>query len=273
MKKSLHIRYLFQLPLSAYIGYIDGIFSAKNSKLLAKQLLLVLTLILSTVSITSGTISTAVFLRDSNTPVELVDPNIPHIYQDIMVGTKFKIIISSDINECWSDGLGGDGGSLAIEEEYWPYGILSAREPLVEGDWLGSHLSAAGTPATVVDWEGTVDGFDLYTGSHDIEAGNWFVIDYDANAINIGDCNVGFYDHRISWDEPIYYLCFSQVRTRDFNNDTIVNFRDYAILASYWQQTSCSSSNGCEGADLNVDGSVDFDDLMLFCEFWLERTK
>lgn len=272
-KMGLCIRYPFyKLTISEYIGHSNGIFSIKSNKLSAKQILLALTLIISTVSITSGTISTAVFLRDSNTPIELVDPNIPHIYQDIMVGAKLKVIISSDTNEIWSDGLGGDGGGLAIEEAYWPYGILSAREPLVEGDWSGSHLSAAGTSATVYDWEEEgIDGFDLYTGSHDIEAEDWFVIDY--NAVEIGDCNVGFYDHRINWDVPIYYLCFSQVRTRDFNSDTVVNLRDYAIFTSHLLETNCNAPDWCGGTDLNTDQNVNIYDLMLFCEFWLEKTK
>jgi hypothetical protein len=270
-KKNLNIRYLFQeLTLSSYIAYTNGISSIKN-KLLAKQILLVLTLILGVVSMTAGEISVTVFLPDGNTPLALVDPNIPHIYRDVMVGTNLIIVVSSDVNEYWGDGYGNDGGSFGIEEEYRPYGALSARGPEIYGDWSGSHLPAAGHPANVFDIDYPAVGFDLYTGSHDIEAGNWFVIDY--NATDIGNCNVGFYDHRISWDEPIYYLSFSHVRTRDFSNNTIVDFHDYAILASHWLETNCNASDWCEGADLDTDGSVDVDDLMLFCEFWLERTK
>jgi hypothetical protein len=272
MKKNLNIRYLFQeLTLSAYIICTNGISSIKNNKLLAKQILLVLTLTLGVVSIAAGEISVTVYLPDGNTPLAIVDPNIPHVYRDVMVGTNLIIVVSSDTNEPWGQDV-NEGGSLAIEEEYWPYGVLSARGPQVGGewgDWSGSHLPAAGTPAAVYDWYPV--GFDLYTGSHDIEAGNWFVIDY--NATDIGNCNVGFYDHRISWDEPVYYLCFFNVRTRDFNNDTIVDFHDYTILASYWQETDCNAPDWCDGTDLDTDGSVDANDLMLFCEFWLERTK
>ncbi|MFA6187471.1 MAG: dockerin type I domain-containing protein [Phycisphaerae bacterium] len=263
-KKCLCIRYPFrELTLSAYIGHSNGIFSIKSNKLLVKQILLVLALIISPVSITSGTISTNVFLRDSNTPIELVDPNIPHIYQDIMVGTKLKIVVSSDtIKRYW-------GGDLALEEAYWPYGILTPKEPLpAAGDSSGIYEQESGPPP--IKW------ISFIADGDNVAAGDWFIIDY--NAVDTGDYNsvdfnIGFYDYDISWDDPNYYLCFSQVRTRDFNNNTVVDFQDYAILASYWQQTNCSSSNGCEGADLNVDGSVDFDDLMLFCEFWLEKTK
>ena len=269
-KKKQNINgFIQKLILSVFITCTDNLLPLKNTTLLAKQLLPALAIILGAISIAAGTISTNVFLRDSNTPLELVNPNVPHIYRDIMVGTKLKIIVSSDTNEYWGDGYGDDGGSLAIEEAYQPYGVLSARGPQIDGnDWSGSHLPAAGTSADVYEW--CPVGFDLYTGSHNIEAGDWFIIDY--NVTDIGTCNVGFYDHRISWDEPIYYLCFSHVRTRDFNNDTIVNFRDYAILASHWLDT-CNAPSWCEGTDLNNNGKVNINDLMLFCEFWLERTR
>lgn len=224
----------------------------------------ILLLFLSMTSPMLGAVFTRVCEADGNTPFD---------GRDIMVGTKLTIIVWSDVNEYWGDGLGNDGGSLAIKGAYWNYGVLSAREPKVGEDWTGSHFPAAGNEAAVYSWvESDVNGFDLYTGSTGIEAGNWFIIDY--TALDIGDCNVGFYDHRISWDTPIYNLTFSQVRTRDFNNDTKVDFSDFAILASYWKTTGCNGSNGwCEGADLDIDGNVDFDDLRLFCEYWLEKTQ
>ena len=210
-------------------------------------------------------VSTRVCLADGNTPLEPINSTPTLIeYPDIMVGTKLTIIVSSDVNEYWSD-----GGSLAIEEAYLDYGILSARGPKVGEDWSGSHLPAAGNEALVVWWP--VNEFDLYTTvSSDIQAGDWFIIDY--NAINIGTCNVGFYDYSISWDNPIYYLKFSHVRTRDFNIDTKVDFADFAAFASYWQQ-GCSEPSWCEGTDLDTDGNVDTDDLMLFTDYWLEETQ
>jgi hypothetical protein len=217
-------------------------------------------------------VSTRVCLADGNTPLELADPCIPFVYRDIMVGTKLKIIVSSNVNEYWGDGFGNDGGSLAIEEAYWDYGVLSARGPKVGEDWSGSHLPAAGNEALVWHWGETgIDGFDLYTGSTGIQAGDWFIIDY--NAINIGTCDVGFYDHRISWDNPVYYLKFSHVRTRDFNKDTKVDLSDFVVFASHWQETSCNDPNWCQGTDLDTDGNVEIDDLMLFADYWLERTE
>ena len=224
-----------------------------------------LVLILATATVCTGEVFPQVYLTDSNTPLPLRDPNIPFVYRDIMVGTKLTIIVSSDVNEYWSD-----GGSLAIEEAYLAYGILSARGPKEGEDWSGSHLPAAGKEALVVWWP--VNEFDLYTTvSSVIQAGDWFIIDY--NAINIGTCNVGFYDYSISWDNPVYYIRFSHVRTRDFDKDTKVDFSDFAVFASHWQENECGDPDWCEGTDLDTNGGVDVNDLMLFTEYWLEKTE
>jgi len=255
-KKKQNINgFIQELTPSAYITCSNNLLPLKNNTLLAKQLFLVLAIILCVISIATGAISTNVFLCDSNIPLQLVDPNIPHVYRDVMVGTKLKIVVSSDTNEPWS-------GDLGTEEAYWPYGILTPRDP----------LPAAGELADIYEQEETgIKWINFYTGSHDVETGDWFIIDY--NAVDIGDFNIGFYDHDISWDDPNYYICFSNVRTRDLNNDYIVNFIDYGILTSYWLETNCEAPSWCEGSDLDIDGNVDINDLMLFCEFWLERTK
>jgi hypothetical protein len=236
------------------------------------KILTILALFFSMSSMAIGEVSTRVCLADGETPLELADPNIPFVYRDIMVGTKLTIIVSSDVAEYWGDGFGNNGGSLAIDDEYWDYGVLSARDPKIGSDWSGSHFPAAGNQAAVHDWENAgIDGFDLYTGSTAIEAGDWFIIDY--NATSEGICKVGFYDHRIDWFVPIYYLSFNHITTRDFNNDTKVDFADFTMLASHWQQTGCADPNWCEGTDLNTDGNVDCDDLLLFADYWLERTE
>ena len=223
-------------------------------------------LILATATVSTGEVFPRVYLADGNTPLELADANVPFVYRDIMVGTKLTIIVDSNIAEPWS-------GSLAIADANIGYGVLSARGPKVDEDWSGSHFGAAGNEAAVYDWEETgIDGFDLYTGSTGIQAGDWFIIDY--NAINIGTCDVGFYDHGGpgGMDEPAYYLVFSHVPTRDFNIDTKVDFADFAVFASYWQQ-GCSEPSWCEGTDLDTNGNVGFDDLMLFADYWLEETQ
>jgi len=230
----------------------------------------IMALFLDMASMAMGEVSTRVCLADGNTPLELADPNIPVIYRDIMVGTKLTIIVESNIAEYW------DGG-LFITGTDRDYGVLSGRDYNdTTFDWKGSRFEAVGDEARVYDWEDEMQsGFDLYAHYAHIsaEAGDWFIINYAATII--GNCSVGFYDCRGpgGMDFPVYDLVFSHVPTRDFNNDARVDFADFAVLASHWQETGYSDPNWCEGTDLDADGNVDCNDLTLFMDYWLERTE
>jgi len=219
--------------------------------------LIIVVLIFGMASVAVGEVSTRVCEADGNTPFD---------DRPIMVETKLTIIVSSDADGYW------DGGALTITEGDRDYGLLSARDYNdTTLDWAGSRFEEAGDGARVWTWEEPgIAGFELY-GDSSAVAEDWFIIDY--NAIEIGDCNVGFWDYEIDWFDPIYYLSFSHVRTRDFIKDTIVNFIDFTAIASYWQETGCNDPNWCEGTDLDTNGSVDANDLALFVDYWLERTE
>ena len=212
-------------------------------------------LFFSIASVAVGEVSTRVCLTDGNTPLE---------YQDIMVGTKLTMIVSSDVAEDWFN-----GGALVIEgEDMQNRGELHGRD-CEFGECPGSCLPDAGEWAAV--WPTVVPGhgFDL-SGGEEPNAGDWFILDY--NAIDIGDCNVIFYDYDVS-EEPVDIIPFHHVRTRDFDNNTKVDLADFAVLALYWQVTDCNDPNWCEGTDLDTDGNVDVNDLMLFTNYWLEKTE
>jgi len=226
-----------------------------------KKLLLILSFF-ATASVAVADVSTRVCMADGNTPLELAYPSVPLVYREIMVGTQLTIIVDSNLAQ------EGRGSSLAIADANRDYGLLSARG--TEPNYQGSCLPAAGTGAGVYTWlETGIAGFDMYSGREDVNVGDWFIIDYNATAVGI--CKVGFYDHNESAYEPIYYLEFTHVRTRDFNNDGIVNFVDFEVFASYWQATDCADPGWCQGADIDSTGSVDGNDLGLFVDFWVER--
>jgi len=229
--------------------------------------LTILALFLGMTSMAMGEVSTRVCLADGNTPLELADPNIPFVYRDIMVGTRLTIIVDSNVAEDWS-------GGLFISVTDIDYAVLSGRDfNDITLDWEGSFFDAAGERAHVYDCQDVArSGFDLY-GRRNTLAGDWFIIDYIAT--NVGKCNVGFYDYfePAGMDFPLYELTFSHVPTRDFNNDAKVDFADFTVLASHWQETSCSDPSWCEGADLNADGNIDRNDLTLFVDYWLESTE
>lgn len=222
-----------------------------------KKLILLVVLFFSVASVALGEVSTRICLADGNTPWEP---------QDIMAGTKLTIIVDSNVAEDWA-------GALLIEGDHRDYAVLGER--------ADSNYPAAGVGATVsfVEYywdqiEKDVRGFDLYTGLLDIEQGPWFIVDY--NSISAGDCNVGFYEHEVQppfGTELLYYLEFTHVRTRDFDKSTKVDFADFAIFSLYWQESGYTDPNQCEGTDLDTDGTVGANDLLLFSDYWLVRTE
>jgi len=219
------------------------------------------------VSVATGEVSTRVCVADGNGLFLPVDFNLPVIeYPEIMAGTRLTIFVDSNFAAQW------DGG-LFIKDPNREYGVLSGRDyNEVTGDWEGSHLEAAGVGACVYDWEDdTKSGFDLY-GHRTAVAGDWFVIDYTAT--NVGDCVVEFYDYGGpgGMDFPERCLSFHHVPTRDFDNDTKVNFVDFAVFASHWFEIGCIEPDWCEGTDLDRDKDVDAHDIALFADYWLETT-
>jgi hypothetical protein len=210
-------------------------------------------------------ITTEVYRTDGITPF---DSNQP-----IMVGTKLSIVGSSNNSDpCNCE--------LLIPEDYFDeylnplYGVLSGRDLNdTTGNYDGSLFPAAGDMSVV--WDDIVPGLGIglafWYGEEAVD-GKWFIIDY--TALNVGDCNVVVYRYDTS-SEPVIFTntyTFHHVPTRDFDLDTVVNFADYAVLADWWQQ-NCESPGGCGGADLDDSNDVDIEDLMLFCDYWLEATE
>ncbi len=213
------------------------------------------TILLILSSITSsafGLVSARVCEADGITPFD---------GRDIMVGTKLTFVVGSNVTEEWY------GGQLIIEEvNMIDIGFLYGRD--CDGyECPGSCLPAAGKFPYAGEIQYPGFGIEFY-GGEEPNVGDWFIFDY--NALDIGDCNVVFYDLDIS--EPINTFTFHHVRTRDFNGDTIVGFADLDKLTSYWLSADCNEPDWCEGTDLNTSGNVDFRDFALFSDYWLEAT-
>ena len=62
-----------------------------------------------------------------------------------------------------------------------------------------------------------------------------------------------------------------QIPVCDFLCPDGVDFIDFAFFASHWRDEMCNPANSsCQGTDLDNSGSVDFNDLKIFTDNWLE---
>lgn len=205
-----------------------------------------------------------VYLPDGKTLLQPIDPNEPHVFRDTMVGTRLPMVIRSDTGDFWY-------GGLFMERDAWETGTVTPR-----GEWsddsfsyVDSALEAAGSYATVQTyWTPLMVGVELTTW-FDALPGEWFVVDY--RAASVGDCHVGLYDSSTG-DVLIDLLSFHNVRSRDYNQDTLVNFTDFALLACQWRHMVEIDPNAPAPSDLDEDGFVGTLDLAMFSEYWLERT-
>jgi len=227
--------------------------------------ILALLLIISTNALCE--ITAKAYRSDGITPLELADPCVPYKYRDIMVGTELVIVIdSNEAIDYWQ-------GAIAVSDVDVNSGKIYGR-----GDELypfDSILPAAGTvdDGAWIEKETEHDFFDLNTAFQGVSAGEWFVFDY--NAIAVGDCNVSlYYAYSEPPNPPDYYLIhnleFSHVLSRDFIDNGQVDFADFSALALWWNSGICGD---CGGTDLDGNSYVDTNDLMLFCEYWLEKTR
>ena len=217
---------------------------------------------------------------DETTPLAAFDPNYPTVYEDIMVGTRLALIVRSDTGGYWR-------GRLQLSSDDTEYATLSGRgyiatqpgSTLFYPNYQGSCLAAAGGRAqvrSVTNVLGT--GFELLTRipgtparTSPTVAGDWFVIDYRAQ--QVGVCDVALYDLDVNFYAPTQTLSFTHVPSRDFNSDAVVNFQDFTRLASSWNSATPPDPNSPETAfDLDGNARVDFRDIALFSEYWLERT-
>lgn len=215
-----------------------------------------------------GEKSAKVCRSDGTTPLELADPCVPWVYRDIMVGTRLTLIVHSENAGYW------EYGEFSIWDEYQNYGDLDCRG----GNCENSVLPDAGDLALA---EGFNEARLLEDGWHDINGiifsgdntatiGDWFIVDYKAT--NVGSCQVAFMDGDFSWEEPLYIMSFNLVPSRDFNQDHIVNFEDFAVLGSYWGIINCTNPDGCGKADFDGDEIIAINDLAPFADYWLERS-
>ncbi len=218
--------------------------------------------ILVSIFVFSGAVYAQVF-------IQLCDPCdlTPLITNQVMVGKKCSLLLTSDANDLWS-------GGLFLSGEDREMGVLQGRgKDPNSRDWKGSHLEAAGPMAKVYAWsDSEISGFDFYTSEYSCQAGMWFLIDYLAQ--QPGFCSIGYYDYSFSWTQPDPNLPISieNIPNLDFHLDDVIDLKDFAIFSSHWLEEGCSDPAWCEQTDIDRNGVVGLTDLILFVEYWLWGT-
>jgi hypothetical protein len=56
----------------------------------------------------------------------------------------------------------------------------------------------------------------------------------------------------------------------DINDDGLVNLKDFAKIAIWWNNDQCQTFVDCLDTDINSDDIVDIMDLMIVTQGWLD---
>ena len=117
--------------------------------------------------------------------------------------------------------------------------------------------------------------YSVSGSSDNSDAQGWAVYNAAGNNITNG-YNAGTFDlprdgetYRVFWvDEGSAFIDIVADNAANFNGDEVVNFLDYAVLASAWQ-TGLTDDNYNDICDLFDDDFIDYKDLCLFTGNWL----
>jgi sugar lactone lactonase YvrE len=75
---------------------------------------------------------------------------------------------------------------------------------------------------------------------------------------------------RLCEDGTDYPKLSIQFLLGDFVCPDGVDFVDYSFFSGRWGDTDCANANDCDRTDIDLSGAVDWGDVKMFCEQWLE---
>ena len=159
-----------------------------------------------------------------------------------LVGYSYGFDGHGYISNCYSTGaVSGDsnvGGLVGYNDSEYP-GIITAC--FWDMNTSGQTISASGTGMTTAQMK---------------QQANFAGWDFN----NIWRICEGINYPRLLW----------QIPAADFVCPDGVDFIDYSFFAERWMNTNCAANNNCDGADFDFSGTVDIDDLKIFCNYWLQ---
>ena len=142
-------------------------------------------------------------------------------------------------------------------ETYWDVRLMAEDYVAFEG-FTGTARVEVDDTTAITNLDSSYDVFlhrydkdENFVETYDMRDPNNYTIDWSVtNALG----NYGTLELMVGY----------QTNSADFNSDGYVNFIDYSMLASNWQDTG----TGLTG-DLDADNDVDLNDLLLFSNEWL----
>jgi hypothetical protein len=170
------------------------------------------------------------------------------------------------------------GGGLVGHSEYGSvancYSTGSFQGRLGSGGLVGGGRNPGSTSGSF--WDMDTSGADISEGGE----GKSTVEMQDANTFVSAGWD--FAGESANGTEDLWTICEGtnyprlvwQVPVADWLCPDGVEGRDFSFLAQYWGRFDCNSANEhCGGADFDMSGRVDANDLFLFSEQWLEQNR
>ena len=158
-----------------------------------------------------------------------------------------------------------------VEAEVIVYDVCSGeRFVLGTGDYCYPYLEGDGSVAVVssVDWSAGTMTFL----SAEVSAGA--VLQPMLTTNGIGALRVSDDGRWFGYLGPDgLKLGCTAILEMDLYQDCKIDFRDFALFAAYWLKSDCQAPDWCAGADREPDGDVDFTDLAVLKESWLNGVK
>ncbi len=203
-----------------------------------------------------ATVSQQVYLTGVN---EIIfDLNLSTIYGPELWDPNRSAVLLIDGNIVWDSNniLGPDANGVYLNQ------IVDVNEIYKDAD---SHILSLGIRANASEYSIVQYWAQWDFVKFDAHCGGFGYLPEDLNR----DCYVDILDLKVlaeEWlaEEPAYNCDLLA------DDESIVNLRDFAIFASYWQDDTCPQPDGCGGSDFDRSRTVDFADLMIFAEYWLE---
>lgn len=157
-----------------------------------------------------------------------------------------------------------DSARPVTQSEKYTYDSIYRLADFKRGQWVGNDIPS---PTRNRDWQfdgvqnWTQFGIDGQTYQNSINQMN----EYD-DPSNDGPAPIPDDD-----GYPEDFMADVNILKIDLDGNGEINLGDFAIVAMFWLDGSCSAPNWCGGADFNHDGFIDEIDLDFLVSLWLKK--